>query len=69
MQIYELICVLHEKQMVLSGKYIDEMQRRKRLHNELVAFKGNIRVFCRIRPVIAEDCGGKFHMYTDDEYA
>lgn len=31
---------------------------RKKLHNELVDMKGNIRVFCRIRPTISEDGDG-----------
>lgn len=39
----------------LIGKYRQEMALRKKLHNELVELKGNIRVFCRIRPVIKED--------------
>lgn len=35
------------------------MALRKKLHNQLVDLKGNIRVFCRIRPPIAEDGTGK----------
>ena len=35
------------------------MTLRKRLHNELVELKGNIRVYCRVRPVIKEDGAGK----------
>jgi len=35
------------------------MTLRKKLHNELVYLKGNIRVYCRVRPVIREDGGGK----------
>ena len=35
------------------------MALRKKLHNELVELKGNIRVFCRVRPVIKEDGGGR----------
>ena len=31
------------------------MALRKKYHNELVELKGNIRVFCRVRPVIKED--------------
>ena len=34
------------------------MQLRKRLHNQLVELRGNIRVFCRVRPPIQEDGGG-----------
>ena len=28
-----------------------EVRARKRLHNELIELKGNIRVICRVRPV------------------
>ena len=31
------------------------MKTRKNLHNELVQQKGNIRVYCRIRPLIGEE--------------
>ena len=41
------------------AKYKREMTLRKKLHNELVDLKGNIRVYCRVRPVIKEDGGGK----------
>jgi hypothetical protein len=34
------------------------MALRKKLHNELVDLKGNIRVFCRLRPQISEDGTG-----------
>ena len=43
----------------LVAKYKKEMALRKRYHNELVELKGNIRVYCRVRPVIKEDGGGK----------
>ncbi|KAK3600577.1 hypothetical protein CHS0354_020969 [Potamilus streckersoni] len=42
----------------LVGKYHREMQLRKKYHNELVELKGNIRVFCRVRPKIKEDGTG-----------
>nr|XP_029494561.1 kinesin-like protein KIFC3 isoform X2 [Oncorhynchus nerka] len=35
----------------LLRKYKREMNLRKKCHNELVRIKGNIRVFCRVRPV------------------
>uniref|UniRef100_A0A0K0EXZ4 Kinesin-like protein n=1 Tax=Strongyloides venezuelensis TaxID=75913 RepID=A0A0K0EXZ4_STRVS len=34
----------------LSKSYKKEIEHRKKLHDELVKLKGNIRVFCRIRP-------------------
>jgi len=44
---------------VLQTKYTEEMLLRKHLHNELVALRGNIRVYCRVRPVIKEDGSGE----------
>ncbi|XP_046585114.1 kinesin-like protein KIFC3 isoform X1 [Haliotis rubra] len=43
----------HNKELV--KKYHREMSLRKKYHNELVELKGNIRVFCRVRPCIKED--------------
>lgn len=40
-------------------RYVKEMKLRKKLHNELVELKGNIRVYCRVRPLIGEDGEGK----------
>ncbi|XP_057963055.1 kinesin-like protein KIN-14C [Malania oleifera] len=31
---------------------------RKKLHNTILELKGNIRVFCRVRPLLPDDCGG-----------
>ncbi|KAK7478216.1 hypothetical protein BaRGS_00030577, partial [Batillaria attramentaria] len=42
----------------LIRKYHKEMHLRKKYHNELVELKGNIRVFCRVRPPIREDGTG-----------
>lgn len=36
---------------LLKKKYIDEYAERKRLYNEVIELKGNIRVFCRCRPL------------------
>ncbi|XP_077376589.1 kinesin-like protein KIFC3 isoform X2 [Festucalex cinctus] len=35
----------------LLAKYKREMNLRKKIHNQLVQLKGNIRVLCRVRPV------------------
>jgi kinesin family protein C2/C3 len=40
------------------------MALRKKLHNQLVDLKGNIRVFCRIRPKIGEDGKGPESEFT-----
>ena len=45
------------KELVLKCK--KEMTLRKKLHNELVDLKGNIRVYCRVLPVVKEVGGGK----------
>ncbi|KAG1371043.1 kinesin-like protein KIN-14J [Cocos nucifera] len=39
----------------LKKKYTEECAERKRLYNELIELKGNIRVFCRCRPVSLEE--------------
>ncbi|XP_049574481.1 kinesin-like protein KIFC3 isoform X2 [Syngnathus scovelli] len=39
----------------LVDKYKREMNLRKKIHNQLVQLKGNIRVLCRVRPV--RGCG------------
>ena len=42
----------------LVQKYHHEMALRKKLHNQVVELKGNIRVLCRVRPPITEDGTG-----------
>uniref|UniRef100_H2ZTY9 Kinesin-like protein n=1 Tax=Latimeria chalumnae TaxID=7897 RepID=H2ZTY9_LATCH len=42
----------------LLRKYKEEMHLRKKLHNELVELKGNIRVLCCICPIKLEDGDG-----------
>ena len=39
----------------LKKKYTEENKERKQLYNELLELKGNIRVFCRFRPLSAEE--------------
>ncbi|GJM88502.1 hypothetical protein PR202_ga04573 [Eleusine coracana subsp. coracana] len=39
----------------LMKKYTDECAERRRLNNELIELKGNIRVFCRCRPLSADE--------------
>ena len=34
----------------MAGKYADTVEENRRLYNEVQDLKGNIRVFCRIRP-------------------
>ena len=35
----------------MAGKYADTVEENRRLYNEVQDLKGNIRVFCRIRPL------------------
>uniref|UniRef100_A0A1D1YB82 Kinesin-like protein n=1 Tax=Anthurium amnicola TaxID=1678845 RepID=A0A1D1YB82_9ARAE len=39
------------KYEALTKKYMEEWAERKRLYNEVIELKGNIRVFCRCRPL------------------
>jgi len=52
---------------MMSSRYRKEMQTRKKLHNELVELKGNIRVFVRVRPKIPEDKDSLGLMLSYDE--
>lgn len=40
---------------LLKKKYLEECTERKRLYNEVIELKGNIRVFCRCRPLNASE--------------
>jgi kinesin family protein C2/C3 len=39
----------------LKKKYTAECAVRRRLYNELIELRGNIRVFCRCRPLSADE--------------
>nr|ACG43046.1 kinesin-4 [Zea mays] len=39
----------------LKKKYTDECAERRRLYNELIELRGNIRVFCRCRPLSSNE--------------
>lgn len=43
------------KYEALKKKYTQECSERKRLYNEIIELKGNIRVFCRCRPLSSEE--------------
>ncbi|MEQ2167747.1 hypothetical protein GOODEAATRI_007203 [Goodea atripinnis] len=50
-EICQVISDVSSTNQELLRKYKREMNLRKKCHNELVRLKGNIRVFCRVRPV------------------
>ncbi|XP_059664811.1 kinesin-like protein KIN-14N isoform X2 [Cornus florida] len=39
-------------------KIIEGEKQRKKLHNTILELKGNIRVFCRVRPLLPDDSAG-----------
>lgn len=41
----------------LKKQYLEESSERKRLYNENIELKGNIRVFCRCRPLNQAEVG------------
>ncbi|KAM4593788.1 kinesin-like protein KIFC3 isoform 6-T8 [Odontesthes bonariensis] len=54
-EICQVIGEVSSANQELLRKYKREMNLRKKCHNELVRLKGNIRVFCRVRPVSPEE--------------
>ncbi|KAK9137271.1 hypothetical protein Sjap_007865 [Stephania japonica] len=43
--------LLGNEHEALKRKYVEESSERRRLYNEVIELKGNIRVFCRCRPL------------------
>lgn len=61
----------NRKSQILVHKYKKEIQLRKKLHNTLIELQGNIRVLCRVRPIIREDGADCVNMtsFNDDDSA
>jgi len=66
--------ILKEQYTSSNRKRIQEESLRRKMHNEILELKGNIRVFCRVRPVLTSEANGKpekelvSHIqYPDDE--
>ncbi|XP_072958003.1 kinesin-like protein KIN-14R [Typha angustifolia] len=53
----------------IKNKFIEESKERKDLYNKLVELKGNIRVFCRCRPLNVEEIEAGASMAIDFESA
>ncbi|KAI8552737.1 hypothetical protein RHMOL_Rhmol06G0290100 [Rhododendron molle] len=51
----ELIQELQSRLAESEVKIIEGEKLRKKLHNTVLELKGNIRVFCRVRPLLPED--------------
>ncbi|MCJ8728763.1 hypothetical protein PDJAM_G00008120 [Pangasius djambal] len=54
-QISAAINEMSEANKDLLEKYRKEVALRRKYHEQLVALKGNIRVLCRVKPVLKED--------------
>ncbi|GMI77548.1 KINESIN-LIKE PROTEIN IN ARABIDOPSIS THALIANA A [Hibiscus trionum] len=46
---------LQDRLADMENKLIDGENLRKKLHNTILELKGNIRVFCRVRPLLPDD--------------
>jgi kinesin family protein C2/C3 len=54
----------------LVKKYKKEVEKRRKLYNELQELKGNIRVYCRVRPLSADEIAngdGHCASFPDEE--
>ncbi|KAI3969027.1 hypothetical protein MKX01_006956, partial [Papaver californicum] len=49
----------------LKKKYLKESSERKRLYNEVIELKGNIRVFCRCRPLNQDEIANGFYSVVE----
>ncbi|KAG7401454.1 hypothetical protein PHYBOEH_000999 [Phytophthora boehmeriae] len=47
----EIVRQANEEKTRVSELYTQEMLARRKLHNRLMELQGNIRVFCRVRPI------------------
>ncbi|XP_049585562.1 kinesin-like protein KIFC3 isoform X2 [Syngnathus scovelli] len=54
-QVSAAISEMSEANKDLLEKYRKEVALRRKLHEQLVELKGNIRVLCRVKPVLKED--------------
>ncbi|XP_004495728.1 kinesin-like protein KIN-14S [Cicer arietinum] len=54
------IQLLGSEYELLKKKYLQESSERRRLYNEVIELKGNIRVFCRCRPLSESETANGF---------
>lgn len=50
-----IICDLRNRLADAEVKLVEGEKLRKKLHNTILELKGNIRVFCRVRPLLPDD--------------
>jgi len=62
--------ILKEQYKSSNRKRIQEESLRRKMHNEILELKGNIRVFCRVRPILKSESNGKQikDLITDIQY-
>ncbi|KAL2343907.1 hypothetical protein Fmac_005192 [Flemingia macrophylla] len=53
-----IICELQERLADKEFQVVEGEKLRRKLHNTILELKGNIRVFCRVRPLLPEDSTG-----------
>jgi hypothetical protein len=49
----------YERANVFKQQHLQELQRRRQEHNRLIEVQGNIRVFCRVRPMQSHEDADK----------
>ena len=45
------VMAMEEEKADMEAKLIEEVKKRRLLHNKVIELQGNIRVYCRVRPV------------------
>ncbi|KAH7514902.1 hypothetical protein FEM48_Zijuj11G0139500 [Ziziphus jujuba var. spinosa] len=53
-----IVCELQDRLANTELQVIEGEKLRKKLHNIILELKGNIRVFCRVRPLLPDDNAG-----------
>ncbi|RDX74049.1 Kinesin-like protein KIN-14C, partial [Mucuna pruriens] len=54
----KIICELQDRLADKEFQVVEGEKLRKKLHNTILELKGNIRVFCRVRPLLPDDSMG-----------
>jgi hypothetical protein len=49
----------HERANAFKQQNLQELQKRREEHNRLIEVQGNIRVFCRLRPMLSSEASDK----------